>query len=311
MPWHKEGLIFAPAGKLWWAKSYATIPTADIVSEDAIRIYFASLDENRYGRIGYIEVDARNPKKIIHETPEPVLDIGPLGSFDDSGVNPSCVCSVGEKKYLYYIGWQRCERVPYMLFTGLAISEDNGLTFRKYSRTPILDRTAEEPFCRSAPFVIHENGRFRMWYWSCLEWSAANGKPHYNNVIRYAESKDGIHWDTHPHVCIKPDFVNEYAVGRPWVIREGPLYRMWYSIRSFDKLYVIGYAESKDGIEWARKDGDAGIEKSSGASWDSEMICYPCILGSGGRRYLFYNGNRHGSSGIGYAVQEYSVKYAG
>ncbi|MFQ5921377.1 MAG: hypothetical protein ACE5M4_00895 [Anaerolineales bacterium] len=303
MKWLKQGLIYVPDGESWWAKSHAFNPTAEVIDNQVLRVYFASLDENRYGRIGYVELDADNPQRILYETREPVLDTGEAGTFDDSGVNPSCIISVEDKKYLYYIGWQRCERVPYMLFAGLAISDDNGLTLEKYSRTPILDRTIDEPFSRSAPFVLSDDGTLKMWYWSCVKWSKGESGVHYNNVIRYATSKDGIRWSTHKHVCVEPDFVDEYSVGRPWVIKDGQLYKMWFSIRSFKKLYTIGYAESADGVSWVRKDAEVGIGKSD-SGWDSEMICFPCVVDVRERRYMFYNGNQQGLSGFGYAILE-------
>jgi hypothetical protein len=126
---------------------------------------------------------------------------------------------------------------------------------------------------------------------------------HYNNVVRTVLSPDGIDWSAESRLCIAPDFADEYSIGRPWVVREPEKYRMWYSIRSFTHLYAIGYAESTDGVEWSRKDHEAGMSTSA-EGWDSEMICYPAIVDVAGKRYLFYNGNRHGATGFGYAVLE-------
>lgn len=304
MKWQKQGVIYAPQGNLWWAKSYALLPTVDVIDDSIIRVYFASLDEKRFGRIGYVDLDADNPGHILYECEEPILDIGPLGAFDDSGVNPSCVVNVAGSKYLYYIGWQRCERVPYMLFTGLAVSEADRLIFKKYSSVPVLDRIFTEPFSRAAPFILVENQIFKVWYWSCEFWSTENGWTHYNNVIRYTESTDGIHWNSDSMVCIAPEKMEDYTVGRPWVIKEADIYKMWYSIRSTAKIsYRIGYAESFDGINWQRKDEEVGIHVSDNG-WDSEMICYPCVVDVRGKRYMFYNGNRHGLTGFGYAILE-------
>lgn len=304
MRWRKRGLVYLPEGDSWWTKNrYAFNPTVETTADGGLRVYFASLDENDYGRIGFVELDADDPHKIRRQTKEPVLDTGVLGAFDDSGVNPSCAINVGGKKYLYYIGWQRCTRVPYMLFSGLAVSED-GVSFSRHSRVPVFDRTEAEPFSRSAPCVLIENGVFRAWYWSCQHWSLEDGWVHYNNVIRYAESDDGLHWRSTEHICIAPEGPSDYTVGRPWVIRDGDVYRMWYSIRSRAKIsYRIGYAESADGLSWVRKDAEVGIEPSE-EGWDSEMICHPCVVDVKGQRYMFYNGNHHGASGFGYAVLE-------
>ena len=75
---------------------------------------------------------------------------------------------------------------------------------------------------------------------------------------------------------------------------------MWFSSRG--DVYRLGYAESADGIAWERLDDQAGLEPAS-EGWDSEMVCYPAVCGTEGRRYLLYNGNGYGATGIGYAVE--------
>jgi predicted GH43/DUF377 family glycosyl hydrolase len=301
MKWRKHGLVYNPDGELWWARSYAAIPTAE-VNGDAIRIYFTGLDESRFGRIGYVDVDAADPSRILAHSPEPILDLGAPGTFDDSGVNASSIINVGGRKFLYYIGWQRAERVPYLLFTGLAVSDD-GTHFEKVSAAPILDRTDAEPFLRSAPCVIREGELFRVWYVSALGWIDVRGVSYPTYVIRFADSTDGVEWRGNDHICINFENLDEFGFGRPWVIKDADRYRMWYSIRSRSAPYRMGYAESPDGINWTRRDELIGIERSE-SGWDSEMVCYPCVVDAKGRRYMFYNGNRHGSSGFGYAVLE-------
>ena len=83
---------------------------------------------------------------------------------------------------------------------------------------------------------------------------------------------------------------------------------MWYSYRggseyrtNLSQSYRIGYAESLDGLKWTRKDEQVGIDVSK-SGWDSEMICYPFVLDINDRRYMFYNGNGFGKSGLGYAM---------
>lgn len=285
MKWNKRGLVYAPSGSLWWAKEYATVPTVEVMG-DTLRVYFASLDDNRYGRIGIVDLDARDPSRTLHEYTEPALDIGEPGTFDDCGVNPSCVVPNFDTKYLYYFGWQRCERVPYMLFVGVATST-NGTKFVRRFPTPLLDRTRQEPFLRSSFIAL---GRL-SWWTSGIGWTIVNGKQYPTYVIR-----DDI------GVCIDLEG-DEFGLGRPWVVKDGDLYRMWYSIRSRSRPYHMGYAESPDGHRWTRKDNEVGIETSPDG-WDSEMICYPCVVDAEGKRYMFHCGNQHGRSGFGYAVLE-------
>jgi predicted GH43/DUF377 family glycosyl hydrolase len=304
MKWHKLGLLYTPDSSVWWSRNlYAFNPTASVAG-DLVRVYFASLDEENRGRVGFVELDATDPRIILNVTREPVLELGSLGAFDDSGVNPSCVIDVAGREYLYYIGWQRSERVPYMLFSGLALREAGDQNFRRHSPVPVLDRAALEPYSRSALCVLAEDGRFRAWYWSCESWTSEGEWLHYNTVIRHAESANGIDWKASDTVCIRPTGPDEYALGRPWVIRHAGGFQMWYSIRSRARIsYRIGYAESADGISWTRKDEEAGIAPSA-SGWDSEMICHPCVVDVNGRRYMFYNGNRHGLTGFGCAELE-------
>ena len=276
------------------------LPTVDLAAE-TLRIYFASLDETRVGRVGYVDLDYNDPTRVIAESEEPVFDVGAMGTFDESGVTPCSVVNVNGKKYLYYMGWQRCEQVPYMIFTGLAVSED-GVNFARRP-VPVIDRNTAEPFLRSAPTVLYLDGGFKAWYVSGLGWTRFNNAPCPTYVIRYAESDDGIEWKSRLEPCISFRNENEFGLGRPWVIYDDGFYKMWYSIRSQVDPYSIGYAESGDGLVWTRMDDRVGIARS-GQGWDSEMICYAAVADVGQHRYMFYNGNRHGITGFGCAVLE-------
>jgi hypothetical protein len=246
-----------------------------------------------------VDVDPADPCRILDVAERPILDLGEIGDFDDCGANPFAVITFKGRRLMYYQGWQRTLRAPFAVFTGLAIEEADG-RFRKWARTPVLERTSEEPHIRGAPCLMIDNGRLRMWYVSSARWTERAGALHYHVGIRHAVSDDGVSWCVEPGFCLQPT-ADEYAVGRPWVLRDGGVFRMWYSVRSFDRPYAIGYAESDDGLVWRRMDDRAGISRSS-SGWDSEMICFPNVIDVGGRRLLFYNGNHHGASGFGCAV---------
>jgi hypothetical protein len=300
--WRKLGRVHVPAGDQWWARTHAFIPTADVLDERTIRVYFTGLDAERFGRVGFVELDARNPTRVRHVAPEPVLDLGPLGAFDDCGVNASCVVTADGRKRLYYIGWQRAVRVPHLLFTGLAESPDGVRPFERVAPVPVLDRTADEPFSRSAPCVLPDGDGYRAWYWSCERWTREGDWVHYNNVVRSATSPDGVAWTAEPGIAVAPDG-DDYSIGRPWVMRDADAWRMWYSIRSRSSPYRIGYAQSADGRTWTRRDEEAGVTRGPDG-WDSERVCFPCVVDAGGQRLMFYNGNGHGTTGFGVAVLE-------
>lgn len=298
MKWIKKGLIFEPPGNLDWMATHAAIPFADRV-EDRYRIYFSGRDERGRAQIGYFEVDWANPKEILRVSTIPVVGLGLLGSFDDSGVTSSWILNHNGKKHQYYTGWSLGVTVPFYFYIGLAVSENEGESFHKVSEAPVLGRNEIDPYLTASPCVLIEDGVWRMWYVSCTKWEMENRQPKHYYHIKYAESSDGVNWDRKGIVCIDFESEDEYAIARPCVIREDSVYRMWYSYRG--RNYRIGYAESKDGLRWERKDGEVGIGVSA-SGWDSEMIEYPFVFDYKGERYMLYNGNGYGKTGIGLAV---------
>ena len=301
MKWSKKGLIIKPTGKLDWMVTHASIPFAENIDGDLYRIYFAGRDSRNRSQIGYIEVNINEPQKILYITEKPVLHLGSLGAFDDSGVMPSWIIRHDDTKYLYYTGWNQGVTVPFYLQVGLATSRDAGKTFERISKAPILDRNSHDPYLSASPCILIENGVWRAWYTSCVRWEMENGKPKHYYHTRYAESKDGISWKREGIVCIDFKSKEEYAIARPCVLKENHVYKMWYSYRG--ESYRIGYAESKDGIHWGRKDEEVGIDISQ-SGWDSEMICYAFVFVHRDRKYMLYNGNDYGKTGLGYAILE-------
>jgi sucrose-6-phosphate hydrolase SacC (GH32 family) len=303
MKWRKMGLVYAPDRSRSWSKKYAFPPTPYFVADNVLRLYVAFCDENTVGRIGFVEVRADNPSQVLRVSPEPVLDIGTPGAFDENGVLPTCIVTVGKHLYLYYVGYQLGHKVRYFQFQGLAVSQDGGNSFTRSSKVPVIERSDKEMLNRTSAFVMLENGVFKMWYVGGSQWVNVNGKslPRYN--LRYLESPDGNTWGDEGRVCLDFHSPDEHAFGRPWVVKDGGRYRMFYSVRTHSKGYRLGYAESLDGLAWERNDAALGLNVSP-AGWDSQMIAYSSLVRYRDAVYLFYNGNNCGETGFGYAVLE-------
>lgn len=301
MRWEKQGRIYVPDGSRAWAKKYAFPPVPHFMNNGVLRIYCTFCDEQTVGRTGWVEVDADNPSTVLRVSERPVLDIGEPGAFDENGLLPTSLVAVGDELYMYYVGYQLGYKVRYFQFQGLAISRDGGETFVRHSRVPIIDRSDRELVNRTSAYVMCEGGRFRMWYVGGSEWTEVRGKsfPVYN--MRYLESPDGKRWGDEGRVCIDFKDEDEHALGKPWVMRDGSTYKMFYSSRTRSKGYRLGYAESPDGITWTRKDEEVGIDVSP-SGWDSQMIAYASVVRHRGRTYMFYNGNNMGETGFGYAI---------
>jgi len=296
--WTKLGRIFVPPGRPDWIVSHAATPFARHRAGDEFRVYISGRDGRGRSQIGYFDLDLDHLDRPARVANRPVVGLGDLGMFDDSGIVGPWITDHAGRLYLYYGGWHLGATVPFYTFVGLAIGEDDGESFARHSPAPILDRSPHDPCMTGPPCVLVEDGRWRMWYLSGIRWEIADGSPRHYYHIKYAESDDGIHWRRDGLVCI--DFgPGEYAIARPSVLRDGSTYRMWYSYRGAH--YRIGYAESDDGLTWRRLDHLAGIEPGP-EPWDAEMIEYGHVFRHREQLYMLYNGNGYGRTGVGLAV---------
>lgn len=310
MTWNKKGLIFNVTGEHDWNKSHAQCPVVDVMNDDVWRIYYATRNAQCQSQISYIEVEAGHPEHILYEHKHYLFEFGALGTFDDCGLMPSSIVRHLGSIYLYYVGWTLKKTVPYHNSIGIAISTDEGKTFKRMYEGSIMPSTPLEPYFTGTSCVMIDNGLWRMWYLSCVKWRLKDGQTEPFYHIKYAESTDGIHWRRDGIIAIDFKDASEGGIVSASVLKADGLYKMWYGYRgAFDyrnnknHSYRIGYAESDDGISWKRKDEQVGISLST-EGWDSMMQSYPNIISCQGQKYLFYNGNGFGQTGFGYAISE-------
>jgi len=292
--WEKIGRILAPNNKYYWSKSHMSLPTP-LIFKDFVRIYFGSRDSKNRSRIGFLDYNPEKKKiKYIHK--KPVIGLGNLGTFDDNGMMPCSVVRKGKSIMLYYVGWNPRSTVRFSFYSGLAISKDNGFTFKRYSRAPIIERTNLEPYVNASPMVMKIKKKYFMYYVSGEGWINPD-LPRYN--IKIATSTNGKEWKRLNKTAI--DFKNkkENALARPCVVKFGSKYYMWFSKKG--KNYRTGFAYSKDGINWKRNDSLVNLNIGK-TSFDNKMICYPYVFSFKKNIYCIYNGNNYGYSGIGMAI---------
>ena len=299
--WNFEQHIYG--GKLGETDEYvyASLPNGFFLNKSIIRIYFSNRNFNNVSLPYFLDYDLEK-KEIVFYDAHPLLNLGRIGTFDDSGIMPTCVLKYNTEILMYYIGWNLSVTVPFRNSIGIAKSKDNGFTFEKLFDGPILDRTKLEPYFVASSCVLFDEGKWKLWYLSCVRWEVINEKTCHFYHIKYAESSNGIDWKREGIVAI--DFKNEieYAISVPRVIKEDEIYKMWYSYRGslHSENYRIGYAESFNGIEWTRMDENVIINLSEN-NWDSEMQCYPFVFDHNNERYMLYNGNGYGKTGFGLA----------
>ena len=299
--WQKRGLIFEPNNYVDWLKTHAWVPTPVDLGGGYFKIYFAGRNDQNLSQIGAFTIHIDLPTKIQGFSLNPVLELGPLGAFDDSAVIPSQIFLDNGEQRLLYVGWMQGKRVPFYAMIGEARSKDGGNTFQKTSQVPYLHRNDIDPLFMAASFILKIKDGYKMWYTTNTEWRHIAGKniPKYH--IKYAESGDGLNWQRTGQIAIDFASDDEYAISRPWVLKENGIYRMWYSYRG--DSYRIGYAESDNGINWVRMDDKVGISVSK-QGFDSEMIEYASVIKYKGQHIMFYNGNNYGFDGIALATEE-------
>lgn len=304
MRWEKLGIVYAPDERAPWAKSHAMVPTPFRLNADTIRVFVTFCDDDFIGRPAYVDVDSRDPTRILRVSPRPLMDIGVPSAFDDNGLLACSVVRVPDGRLLmYYAGFELSAKVRYKIFSGLAVSLDNGETFGRIQRVPVLERSDTELTFRGGPFVLRQDDVFRLWYAAGSDWEMIDGKPMPVYVLKYLESDDGVTWASEGQTVLALTGDDEHGFGRPWIrVLPNGKHQLFYSVRRRSvRAYRLGYAESDDGIHWTRLDGRMGLDVGPVGSFDADAIMYSAVIEAHGRTYCFYNGNHFGKDGFAVA----------
>ena len=301
-----------PNGCLQFAQS----PQA-LVFDDFVRIYFSTRSvDARNGKylshICFVDM-AKDLREVIRVADKTVIPLGGLGCFDEHGIFPMNVVRHGERVLGYTCGWSRRVSVSVETAIGLAVSDDQGLTFERTGDGPVLASSAHEPFLVGDGFVKIVGNVFHMWYIFGTSWKRPVGDSPAERTykIGHAVSSDGINWNKEEARRIISDRLGEYeSQALPSVVEIDGRYHMFFCYRhsvdfrlNRDRGYRIGHAWSDDLANWTRDDENPGLAGSSG-SWDSDMQCYPHAFECEGKTFLLYNGNEFGRFGFGAAVLE-------
>jgi predicted GH43/DUF377 family glycosyl hydrolase len=311
MKWNKKGKIFTAAGQHGWMFSHTQVPTA-LVFSDHIRVFFSTRAEDGMSRATFIDLDIEDPSQVLYLHNTPILELGEAGTFDEHGIIPNHVFRYDEKVYLFYVGWSRRQSVPYSNWMGMAVSDDDGFSFRKYAKGPILDRTPDEIYSATGLICVQHQGKWHGWYATGTQWLSINNRYEHTYELRACQSDNLINW-TRPNRPIFPNRLPNESSTRPTVILLKNRWHMWFCYRGTEDFrdgndsYRIGYAWSKDLSNWTRQDDNAGIDVSS-EGWDSTMIAYPCVIPVRDQVLMFYSGNGFGRAGFGYAELETSTE---
>lgn len=316
MKWKKLGKVFDPTDYKLTNNcfEFAQAPQA-LVFDDFVRIYFSTRERDLTGKflshISFVDFDIKF-KKVLNISTDNVIPLGNPGCYDEHGIFPLNVLRDKNRVLGYISGWSRRVSVSVETSIGLAISNNNGLTFTRIGEGPILSASLHEPFLVGDPFVLNINGIYHMWYIFGVRWinNSTEGVNERVYKIGSAVSNDGISWKKENRQLITDKLNFNECQALPTVIEVGGKYHMYFCYRQaigfrHDKTsgYRIGYAFSEDMQNWIRDDDNVGLDVSE-SGWDSEMQCYPHVFNCEDKIYMLYNGNEFGRFGFGLAVRE-------
>ncbi len=314
MKWLKLGKIFDPTQHLLPNNcvEFAQSPQT-LVLADRVRVYFSTRVRDGIGKylshVAFVDFD-RSMKSIIAISKGTVIELGGLGCFDEHGIFPVNVVRDGSRVLAYTTGWNRKVSVSADAAIGLAISHDDGLTFEKYGKGPVLSASLHEPFLIGDAFVVLYGGLYHMWYIHGTKWKKATESEPPDRVykIAHATSANGIDWNRDGRQIVADKLNADECQALPTVFERDGLYHMYFCYRQAhgfrqqsDHAYRLGYACSHDLVNWVRDDSQAGIDVSD-EGWDAQMQCYPHTFALDGKVYMLYNGNEFGRLGFGLAM---------
>lgn len=285
MMWTKLGQIYKTKNKNKFLKTHAANPLAMHLEDDIFRIFYNGRDSKNRSSIGCVDIDI-NTQEIIKDYKDPILTPD-KNTFYKDGISNGNLFYVNGERHIGFMAWQNDEDH----WRGdIGVLNLETMQVRK-----LLGISEEDKVSLSYPFIMFEDGEYKMWYGSTIDWKSSNGEM--IHVMKYATSKDCIEWELHGE-CLPYELNFRQAVSRPTVIKEDGYYYMYFSYRDNKEMkYRIGRAFSKDGKKFKHMLDNINI----GSTWDGEMICYPFIFKHKESTYLLYNGNDHGKEGFGLA----------
>jgi hypothetical protein len=316
--WAKRGLLFEPqrASLRFGCGDFAQSPQA-LVFDDFVRVYFSTRARDAAGQyvshVAYADLDS-DLQRVMATASDIVMPLGELGCFDEHGIFPFNVVRNDGKVFGFTCGWSRRVSVPVETAIGIAVSDDDGRTFRRLGPGPIMGPTAREPFLVGDPFVLVRAGVWHMWYIYGTAWIDAPSEPGPARIYKIgcAESADGVSWQRTGRAIIEDVLGADECQALPTVFACDGLWHMYFCYRpstdfrtNRDRGYRLGYAWSRDMKRWTRDDSAAGIDVSE-TGWDAAMLCYPHAFWHRDQVYMLYNGNAFGRGGFGLAVLEQS-----
>lgn len=213
LSWSKEGKVLSPRPETWEGSYIAANGSALLAGGETL--YWYQAGRKGATRIGLAR--SADGRRFI-PLPDPVLQTGPRGSWDEVALGDPYVIRADGGYWMFYLGQDRARRQR----LGLARSAD-GIHWTRLRANPILDL--------GDPGAFDENGLGEPAVWSSGGWwwmlyTGRDLREH--RRIGIARSRDGVHWDRLPTLFAGSESWNSAVVCDPTVEPADGGVRVWF-----------------------------------------------------------------------------------
>ena len=293
---HTGNPVMLPGAATDWDKGFIGIGSVIYYSNKYHMWYSGGLLAKGLLRIGHATSD--DGITWTKDFNNPVLDIGPAGSWDDTTAHAPCVMVINNIFHMWYTG-HTGENFSYDFQIGHATSPD-GTTWTKDPNNPILSKGTKGSWDCSwinAGSVLYDGTKYHIWYTGCDTLVGIK--------IGHTTSSDGLNWTKDPlNPVLVPGNTGSWdhpRVDFPSVLYDGTTYHMWYSGGNYF-AWKIGYATSKDGSKWTKEYSKPVLYPGKAGSWDSWLVANLSVLDNSGKYKMWYWGTMaNNTASIGYA----------
>ncbi len=273
-----------------------------IQKDDKIWMYYAGFDST-HDRIFLAESsDGINFTRLNNGNP--VLDIGPTGSWDEKHSNDPIVIKVGNNYHLWYSG----ENNSLESAMGHATSSD-GIHWQKDTVNPVLKRDlsiAWESGSLGTPgsgglygispgHILYEDSVFTLWYWS-IEPTDNPEFPWGTIGVGVATSTNGVNWTKYSGNPIlrrdrTPGKANVYDFNgwsTPSVVKLESGYIMLAETPSFGGT-TLSIATSSEGKSWQTYPNNPVLRANPSLAYEKAGVLSPGLFVIGNILYAYYS----------------------
>jgi hypothetical protein len=201
--WSPRGIVLSPDPKTWEGSYIAA--NGSLLGN----LYWYEAGPKDALRIGLARVAS-----TVSKYPEPVLEHGPTGSFDERSVADPYVIRIEPYYYMFYLGQDRAVRQR----LGLARSRD-GVQWEKLRSNPVLEPANDEAGL-GEPAVWQSHG----FYW--MLFTVRNFDE--TRFLALARSADGVHWTRLPVRYTGAQPWDSKVICDPTVIVDGDVIKVWF-----------------------------------------------------------------------------------